>query len=142
MRSPVKFSEIKEDEWDKLRPYMDTCLLPLTGLTGEESPWQAARALEKLRDAMADLEKRYFGRVVTYPAYHYGNGDFPDKPLARLTERLKASGFRYVICITADERLSGVTFPEADLFLTPRQAEEGTAVQAVSELWKPPAASG
>ncbi|WJH37540.1 YpiF family protein [Paenibacillus sp. CC-CFT747] len=67
----VKFSEIREEQWKDLQPYLDTCLLPITGLTGTESPWMTTEALEMLRDIMDLVENPYKGRLVTYPALHY-----------------------------------------------------------------------
>ena len=51
--------------------YLDTCLLPVTGLTGKESPVEAGDRLEQLRDLLDLLEIPYHGRTVTYPAWHY-----------------------------------------------------------------------
>src|SRR5690606_8279915 len=67
----VKFSDIRESDWPQLAPWMDTCLLPVTGLAGTEAPHEAARRLEKLRDLLDLVEKPYRGRVVTYPAFQY-----------------------------------------------------------------------
>jgi hypothetical protein len=104
----MKFSELKRDDWMQLAPYMDTCLLPVTGLTGEEAPWEATDKLGQLQDALDLIERPYRGRVVTYPALHYTGGD---------TERLAATlhhtcamlkqkaGFRHVLVVlgpTAD----------------------------------------
>ena len=67
----MKFSDIEEQNWEQLAPYLDTCLLPLTGLDGTEKPWQATNALEKLRDFLDLIEIPFRGRIVTYPAAHY-----------------------------------------------------------------------
>jgi 23S rRNA (pseudouridine1915-N3)-methyltransferase len=98
----MKFSDISKEEWDGLQPYLDTCLLPVTGLTGKEQPWQVTEALEKLRDALELIEIPYKGRVVTYPALHYVEGmDIADQ-MNSLSLRLKKAGFVYVIVLTIE----------------------------------------
>ena len=67
----MKFSDIDKEQWPELKPYLDTVLLPVTGLSGDEQPWEATRGLEKLRDLIDAVEIPFHGRVVIYPAYHY-----------------------------------------------------------------------
>ncbi|MGO4375464.1 DUF2487 family protein, partial [Paenibacillus sp. MCAF20] len=67
----MKFSEIEKEQWEELRPYLDTCLLPVTGMDGSEQPYEATEWLERLRDIMDLIEIPFKGRVVTYPACHY-----------------------------------------------------------------------
>jgi 23S rRNA (pseudouridine1915-N3)-methyltransferase len=98
----MKFSEVMKEEWEALQPYLDTCLLPVTGLTGREQPWQATEALEKLRDALDLIEIPYKGRVVTYPAVHYVEGMDLSVQINTLGSRLKEAGFAYVIVLTTD----------------------------------------
>ena len=93
----MKFSEIRQTEWPSLMQYMDTCLLPVTGLIGTEQPWQAADKLERLRDLLDDIETPYNGRVVTYPAFHYTEEDTLELTLNQLCNKLKQGGFHYVI---------------------------------------------
>lgn len=131
----MKFSEVEKSRWEDLKPYMDTCLLPLTGLTGEEEPWEATEALEKLRDAMADIEKRYIGRMVTYPALHYIAGRDMTEQVNQVCGRLRQAGFRYVVLITAASAFSGMSFAGADLFLAVHDANDGSALERISELW-------
>ncbi|RXZ80240.1 DUF2487 family protein [Paenibacillaceae bacterium] len=132
----MKFSEIEQQQWDELQPYLDTCLLPLTGLKGGEAPGEATHELEKLRDALELVEIPFKGRVVTYPAWHYiGNAE----DLEQVCERFKASGFRFVILLTANE-LDLSTPQAADLFIHPDSEgnfPESPAVKAaVSEMWQ------
>jgi 23S rRNA (pseudouridine1915-N3)-methyltransferase len=101
----VKFSDVKEAEWDSLRPYVDTCLLPVTGLTGNEPPWEATRALEQLRDALDCFEIPYRGRIVTYPAYHFIGQPDSLASLKQVCANLRDSGFAYVIVVTAKQQL-------------------------------------
>ncbi|HZG78398.1 MAG TPA: DUF2487 family protein [Paenibacillus sp.] len=129
----MKFSEIERDRWEELRPYLDTALLPLSGLTGAESPSDATAALERLRDALDPLEQAYRGRVVTYPALHYAANDEALAALAdELCARLKASGFRYCVVVTGDPRLHALRVPNASAVLGPRPEN----ADAPSELYR------
>jgi len=141
----MKFSDIRREDWQALHPYLDTCLLPLTGLTGQEEPWQVTDALERLRDVMDMVEIPYKGRIVTYPASHYGNDD--SKAYAesanKLCRNLKKCGFKYVIAIAFDELVGELELQEADLFIRPQmwQNEEHDAPgkvvsKHVEALWK------
>ncbi|TDF99365.1 DUF2487 family protein [Paenibacillus piri] len=105
----MKFSDVEETAWDELRPYVDTCVLPVTGLTGSEQPWEATRALEQLRDALDCLEIPYKGRVLTYPAFHFiTDEECGSETLKRVCARLKNSGFRYLIVIGAKAELENI----------------------------------
>ncbi|CAH0118770.1 hypothetical protein PAE9249_01264 [Paenibacillus sp. CECT 9249] len=136
----MKFSDISAEEWKELQPYLDTCLLPVTGLTGREQPWETTEALEDLRDWMDMVEIPFRGRVVTYPAMHYAGGEDGINEVCR---QLKNAGFRYVILISSRLELNGESFPEADLALSPTsESEPGGKPRAadisrmVQELWR------
>lgn len=142
----MKFSEISEQDWGSLQPYLDTCLLPVTGITGAEQPWEATAALENLRDVLDKVEIPFKGRVVTYPALHYTDGSH--ERLAGLVDQvcsnLKASGFKYVIVMTADSSLCLADCVQADLVLQPESIasdEEAQELDAkaiasqVQQLW-------
>ncbi|WP_040951170.1 DUF2487 family protein [Gorillibacterium massiliense] len=135
----MKFSDIRKGQWRDLQPYLDTCLLPLTGLTGEESPWEAADALERLGDLMAELEEPYKGRLVTYPALHYFTppGGFADS-VNQVCRQLKEGGFRYVVLVTADAAISCMTFSDADLLITNDIATDGESKinHLLSGIWQ------
>lgn len=113
----MKFSEITSDDWVELQPYLDTCLIPYTALTGRESPYEAVNALERLRDFLDYVEIPFKGRVVTYPAVHYSQAS-QLQHLNELCSHLKAGGFKYVIVMTADEALVQANLFEADLVLS------------------------
>jgi len=136
----MKFSDLPKEKWDELQPYLDTCLLPITGLTGSESPWETVEALERLRDAMEGMEKTYVGRIVTYPALHYVENVELGLLVEGLCTRLKTSGFKYIVAVTADsrvaERLSGKDVPKLDLFLTEEETRNGGAVSKIGMLWQ------
>lgn len=136
----MKFNDIARERWAELAPYMDTCLVPVTGLTGKEAPWKATDALEQLRDAMEGLEKRYVGRMVTYPAFHYISGTQATEQLEGLCRNLKESaGFTYVVLITADPSAAFMKAPEgADLFLNALHVQAGQATELIGELWRKP----
>jgi 23S rRNA (pseudouridine1915-N3)-methyltransferase len=136
----MKFSEINREEWPALRPYLDTCLLPVTGMTGEEEPWEVTRKLEKLRDMMDLLEAPYRGRIVTYPAVHYlldhmGNSNY----INQLVIRIKKNGFKFVIIVILVEDFIQSEVDTADLIFQ-YNADESILRREVSErvelLWK------
>lgn len=134
----MKFSEIEREQWKELAPYLDTVLLPVSGLTGGEEPWEAVSALERLRDALDPLETAYRGRVVTYPALHYVNSDDElVKWTDELCDRLFAVGFQFCIVVTGDEKVAGLRFERPSAVIGPA-GDELYAQQAkrmVESLW-------
>lgn len=138
----MKFSEIAEDQWGELRPYLDTCLLPVTGMTGIEQPYEATEALERLRDVMDLIEIPYKGRVVTYPALHYIDEETQATIVNRLCVSLKQSGFRYVIVISANN-LAKLSCPDADITIFSQVEGENVNAATVStliqQMWNPSA---
>ncbi|GIP37451.1 hypothetical protein J31TS4_07310 [Paenibacillus sp. J31TS4] len=135
----MKFSDISKEDWESLMPYLDTCLLPVTGMTGKQSPWQATKALEELGEQMIGLETAYKGRMVTYPALHYAAiGEAFQQQVNLICRNLKQTGFRHVILITASPLIEELAFDEADLVLTPATAAKGRehVRSLVEELWR------
>lgn len=134
----MKFSEIEREKWKELSPYLDTVLLPLSGLTGREEPWEATEALERLRDALDPLERAYKGRVVTYPALHYAVSNEALVEVAdELCDRLFASGFQYCIVVTGDEEVAALPFERPSAVIGPGGEEpyELRARNVVATLW-------
>ncbi|MGN7357347.1 MULTISPECIES: DUF2487 family protein [unclassified Paenibacillus] len=139
----MKFSEVEEASWEELKPYLDTCLIPYTGLTGKENPMQATAALERLRDFMDLAEIPFKGRMITYPAFQYGL----QQDLSLLNEicgHVKSTGFKHVVVMSADCVLSKEELPEVDLILSRPEMEEqesGTLALSVrsqiQNLWNP-----
>ena len=135
----MRFSEFHEDNWGDLQPYMDTALLPVTGLTGSESPPAAADLVGAAGDWLAPVESAFKGRTVTYPAHHYiGPGD--EGLLNALCDRLKAGGFKHVVVVSGKPGWRSEDVPSADLFAFPAEAgiepdAEGIRRQ-VADLWK------
>jgi 23S rRNA (pseudouridine1915-N3)-methyltransferase len=112
----MKFSEISQEDWANLQPYLDTCLLPVTGVTGIESPWEATQILEELRDALELIEIPYKGRVVTYPALHYV-GEESSIQANIVCLKLRNAGFKYIIMMSTRQDCTSWSVPNADLLL-------------------------
>lgn len=142
----MKFSDIESSEWDKLKPYLDSCLLPVTGMSGAEQPWEATQELEYLRDVMECVEGPFKGRVVTYPAFHYVEGPDAAGAVNEICKKLKGAGFRYVIVISGHPSVSSFVLPNADLLLCP-ESPEGEVMNAaefreqvardIRAMWQP-----
>lgn len=137
----MKFSDISEESWAELQPFLDTCLLPISGLTGLEAPWEATERMLKTGDWLSPLEKAFHGRTVTMPAFHYdqAGGDSSER-LNELAARLKKSGFRYVVVVSG--QAGGLTddIREANLVVQPAEEEEApdpdALRQAVMAMWR------
>lgn len=141
----MKFSEIERNDWEGLKPYLDTCLLPVTGLSGFEQPWEATQELEFLRDAMDCIEGPFKGRIVTYPAFHYIEGPSAAAAVNSVCRKLKGAGFRYVIVMTANGSVAAAGFSDADLLLCPETPDgevvgidtfRGKAASEVRTMWE------
>lgn len=138
----MKFSEIDPVSWPELQPYLDTCLLPLSGLTGEESPSEAADVIARTGQWLSPIEKAFKGRTVTMPAYHYetGDGSGPER-INRLIAAWRRNGFRYVVLVSGQPRETfGAT--DADLFVSPEAGEaepdEPAVAKKIADLWRRP----
>ncbi|MGN7413632.1 DUF2487 family protein [Paenibacillus sp. SAF-068] len=139
----MKFSEMTQDSWAELQLYLDTCLIPYTALSGEQSPVEVTEALERLRDFLDLVEIPFKGRIMTYPAFHYANPEL-SMTLNSLSSQLKSSGFKYVVIMSSDGHLDEVEIPSADLVLsrsvlTHMVGEDGIARfvgEKIRELWK------
>lgn len=99
----MKFSELTEEQWEENGIYFDTCVLPLTGLSGRENPIDTTAALERLADVIDLVELPFKGRVVIYPACHYSEDiGMLDKLCSGLKEG--EAGFKHVILVSAVHR--------------------------------------
>ncbi|AQR79931.1 hypothetical protein BXP28_21775 [Paenibacillus larvae subsp. larvae] len=121
----MKFSEIEQDQWSSVKEYFDTALLPVTGLKGNEQPWEVTKALEELRDALDFLEIPYKGRTVTYPSIHFINEENGESAINTCCRRLKEAGFSYVVVVTANEDLASLHLAEADLLFFLNSSKSG-----------------
>jgi 23S rRNA (pseudouridine1915-N3)-methyltransferase len=113
----MKFSDFDVSSWEENRRFYDTCLLPLTGLTGMENPPDTAGALERLRDFMDLVEKPFQGRIVTYPALQY-SGEGCIGLINDICRKVKSSGFQYTVVLTADMDVTEQQIAESDLVLS------------------------
>ncbi|MBQ4898449.1 DUF2487 family protein [Paenibacillus sp. Marseille-P2973] len=114
----MKFSEVEPETWEELSPYLDTCLIPVTGLTGEEKPYEVTGALERLRDIMDWVELPFQGRVVTYPSFQYGREEIAEQ-INSVCRKVKSSGFAFAIVISENVEFTSDVLPDADLIITP-----------------------
>ncbi|MEK5476677.1 DUF2487 family protein [Paenibacillus sp. FSL R5-0407] len=114
----MKFSEVEPETWEELSPYLDTCLIPVTGLTGEEKPYEVTGALERLRDIMDWVELPFQGRVVTYPSFQYGREEIAEQ-INSVCRQVKSSGFAFAIVISENVEFTSDVLPDADLIITP-----------------------
>ncbi|WP_059043361.1 DUF2487 family protein [Paenibacillus rubinfantis] len=137
----MKFSEIEASSWEELRPYLDTCLIPVTGLTGREQPYEVTEKLERLRDVLDWVEIPFNGRVVTYPAFQYQTEGMT-QAINDLCRNVKSSGFTFAIVVSADFEGKTEELPHADLIVTPRgfaldsgEGAGGRVKAAIQELW-------
>jgi len=133
----MKFSEFDGERWAELQLYFDTAILPVTGLSGSETPDEASAALERLRDLLDLIETPFKGRTVTYPAMHYVPGG--PEPIGRIAAGLKSAGFRQVVVVALDRSLRSDS-PAVDLWITPEEDGSLPAAKAVSEtvqaMWR------
>ncbi len=130
----VKFSDVTEKQWEEFEPYLDTCLLPITGLSGMEKPWEVTQALTKLRDVMEYIENPFKGRVITYPSVQYRLDDQElVNTMNQLCNKLKKIGFTYVIIITANPNIEQLIFKEADLLITSQNV--AITIKKIEEMW-------
>ncbi|NMO96991.1 DUF2487 family protein [Paenibacillus lemnae] len=138
----MKFSEVEESTWTELQPYLDTCLIPYTGLNGEEVPWEATAALERLRDFMDLVEIPFKGRIVTYPALQYRAPE-AYQMLDEICEKVKKTGFKYVVIITSDIEMTNDDVPNSTLVLSQKELESHSKVSLksavsvqISQMWR------
>ncbi|GGH24294.1 DUF2487 family protein [Paenibacillus segetis] len=115
----MKFSEVESSSWDELRPYLDTCLIPVTGLTGKEQPHEVTEALERLRDILDLVEIPFKGRTITYPSIQYGRENIVEF-INEICHNVKSSGFKFVFLISADVNLLDLSLSNIDLVVTPQ----------------------
>ncbi|MHA6530938.1 DUF2487 family protein [Paenibacillus sp. BAC0078] len=138
----MKFSDFTTDSWTENGRFYDTCLLPLTGLSGTESPAEVTAALERLRDFLELVEKPFQGRIVTYPAVQYIEANSAEV-VNEICRKVKSKTFQYVIVLTADVSLSGMGIAESDLLLslTDIQASQAPSISSyisekIQAMWQ------
>ncbi|HEX7055928.1 MAG TPA: DUF2487 family protein [Bacilli bacterium] len=135
----MKFSAMEKEKWPELKPFVDTCLLPVSGLTGFEPPWQATERLRKLQQLIDAVEIPFKGRVMIYPALHYlPEGGNTTEYIDHICKNLKQEQFRFIIVAAVD--IEPATLPaSADLtFLWVKdkpQISQGEIGDAIKSLW-------
>lgn len=136
----MKFSELDEAGWADLQNYLDTCLLPVSGLRGDEPPWEMTEKAAGAGAWLTPLEQSFKGRTVTLPAYHYyDGGESSADKLRALVAGFRRAGFRYVVIVggspgllRGDEGADLVVQPE-----TEGGSPDADAIRrTVSELWR------
>ncbi|NBD22564.1 DUF2487 family protein [Paenibacillus glycinis] len=135
----MKFSELNAEQWAELQPYLDTAVLPVTGLTGAEMPHEATLRLERLREVLNTIEQPFKGRTVTYPSVQYGEWT-PDlvRQLNGICANLRRAGFKFVVLASAIA-LPSAEGSGADLVVcadNDHQAPDaGQVSEAIRKLW-------
>ncbi len=136
----MKFNEIAAESWSEWQPFMDTCLLPVTGLKGDEDPLQVTKALEALKDVMDRVEIPFKGRIVTYPAIHFFHPENDDPTyINRICQKIKEAGFKFVVIATAVPAIAAGCW-QADAVISPveldgHEGKEGIA-NKIAAMWE------
>lgn len=122
----MKFSEFDETTWPGLAPYLDTCLLPVTGLEGGETPDVMTDRAAAAGAWLTPVEQPFKGRTVTMPALHYyDGGERMQEHLRLLCGNFRRIGFRYVVLVCGTPGLLDAALgAEADLILQPSGRED------------------
>jgi 23S rRNA (pseudouridine1915-N3)-methyltransferase len=136
----MKFSDIDELSWPELQIYLDTCLIPVSGLTGEETPWEATEKVALTGQWLAPIEEAFRGRTVTMPAFHYDCYSLEGQnQLDRLCKHLRANGFRYIVAVCGQPLALSAQL-SADLIFQPSIKDEDPDPElmrkSVTELWR------
>jgi hypothetical protein len=133
----MKFSELNEQQWEEHGIYFDTCILPITGLTGTENPVDCVTKLTDLQTRIDAIEKNFRGRVVIYPAYHYISETLKDA-LASVIRNLKSSGFKYIVILAVHLDDENIMECGADLYISNIELSglEHAVKDSLLQLWK------
>lgn len=142
----MKFSELSREEWFNLQPYLDTCLIPVSGIAGGEDPWEMADLAASAGAWLLPLEKAFAGRTVTLPAYHYFDGSAASAAgLKRICAGCREAGFRYVVLVCGVPGLLSGDLG-ADLYIQPQADGEKPVAEALhlalTGLWQKSRAGG
>lgn len=133
----MKFRDVKKEEWNELKPYLDTCLLPFTGLSGKEEPWEVTNQLEQLQHVLDLVEIPFKGRTVTYPAIQYALDD--EKTIAPyikdVAANIKISGFSHVVLVCVQPIKADVLPDNIDLMIH-KDMNKQMIQDKIMELWR------
>lgn len=136
----MKFSELDETSWPTLAPYLDTCIVPVSGIVGTETPDMMTSKVAAAGDWLLPLEQAFKGRTVTLPALHYYDGGPGDADkLNAICAACRRGGFRYVIVVCGTAGLLD-SIQTADLVIAPTREDELPDAQQlrkkVTDMWR------
>lgn len=136
----MKFSELDEISWPALAPYFDTCIVPVSGLNGTETPDVMTSKAAATGDWLLPLEQSFKGRIVTLPALHYYDGSTGDADkLSALCAACRRSGFRYVVIVCGTAGLLDA-IQAADLVIAPKDEHDSPDTEQlrkrVTDMWR------
>jgi 23S rRNA (pseudouridine1915-N3)-methyltransferase len=135
------YDQISAGQWPSLKPYLDTCILPITNIRTEQEVWEIKERLHIHNQAKKWIEQMYSGRIVIYPDIHYS---WDDKEKFRLYLKevirgIKDKGFQYVVLLNNSSNEpyveEGITYISADGELL-SDAAKNRIKQTVLNLWK------
>lgn len=96
----MHFDQIDAEKWSSLKPYLDTCVFPVSGIHVSADQVEDIKArLNKLNEMKRWMEQMYTGRIVIYPEIHYAferNEEF----IFSLEDKMRLQGFRYVVIVS------------------------------------------
>ncbi|WP_158629947.1 DUF2487 family protein [Cohnella sp. AR92] len=137
----MKFSELSSNQWFDLSPYLDTCFLPVSGLSGNEPPHESAERIAETGNWLQPLETAFRGRTVTMPAYHYFDAA-SHAEVDRLNDiciRMRGLGFKYVVVVSGQADWAKAP-SEADLLVKPEKVGDipnaEALRQSITSIWK------
>ena len=134
-----EFSEITPDKWDELKPFLDTALLPVTGLDGSESPatllrnnWNVCVICLTCSSVLSAVEPSHIRRFILFMTSKRRVLE-----LAQVAGNLKQAGFRHVVIVTLVEELADdlTSMGESiDLVITPNESEQ--VQERIASMWQ------
>jgi 23S rRNA (pseudouridine1915-N3)-methyltransferase len=108
------YDQITAEQWTSLKPYLDTCLLPVASLKGSDDFWEMKERLNGLSLGKKWVEQMYSGRIVIYPDICYSDVHMNGSYVNEWIQALKEKGFRYIVLL---DHADGFQF-EADAILS------------------------
>ncbi len=130
----MKFTDFNQSIWNETSAYYDTCVIPYSGLTGNETPPRVVQLLSGLKERLEWIEVPFKGRVITYPALQYcfeGFSEFTNY----LINNLRSVGFKFVILVVAP---SVIIKQECafDLVIDDRNDDSAKCKEEILQLWR------
>ncbi|WP_175482462.1 DUF2487 family protein [Thermoflavimicrobium dichotomicum] len=96
----MRWTEIKQNEWEQLAPYVDTLCLPIYSFDLTEKKWNRRQA-EIIEQIAQRFEKRLMGRVLLLPAISYMGKDAEifSSYLNEVIQELAGFSFHYLVMV-------------------------------------------